>query len=121
MASIDRCSVEPNCRGAPTGASFCEANWAGSQENALRKTFPRSTITNSSRYHVVFSRHYLECSALTDTEHQRTADQVGRVLALSGNGVVRVRRQIVTQRLPSTVDAAAHGAELDVERGADLL
>ena len=46
---------------------------------------------------------------------------MGCVLALGGNGVVRVRRQIVPQRLPSTVDAAAHGPELDAERGADLL
>lgn len=45
-ASTDRCSVEPNRRG-PTGASLCEANWAGSQENARRNTSPGSTITRS--------------------------------------------------------------------------
>ena len=32
-----------------------------------------------------------------------------------------VRRRIVTQRLPATVDAAAHGTELDAQRCADLL
>src|SRR6201999_347255 len=48
-------------------------------------------------------------------------DQVGCVSALSGDGAVRVRRQIVPQRLASTVDPAADGPELHAERGAHLL
>ncbi|COY64252.1 Uncharacterised protein [Mycobacterium tuberculosis] len=64
MASIDRCSVERNCRGAPTGASLWEANCAGSQENARRNTcptLPGSAITTSFRH--LASHRYLECSA----------------------------------------------------------
>ncbi|SKT10501.1 Uncharacterised protein [Mycobacteroides abscessus subsp. abscessus] len=51
IASVDKCSVDPNWRGAPTGAALCEANGEGSREkeekleNALRNEPLSTTAT----------------------------------------------------------------------------
>src|SRR5277367_1518329 len=134
IASMDRCSVEPNWRGAPTGASLWEANCAGSQENARRNTCPRSAITNSLRSHP-----YVECSS-TEPDSCRISGKnpglwvqlvkqavIGRrnvptqaitAIELSRFGVWQVlivfgmRGQVVAQRLTAAVYPTAHGAQL---------
>src|SRR3954467_13467034 len=103
MASLERCSVEPNCLG-PTGVSLCEANWAGSQENARRNTCPGSTITQ------LLSPL---CTSSPRSIHLNVARQpVADTGELSGRfeGAVRMSGQVVAQGLSSSVNAASHRA-----------
>src|SRR6185295_3347536 len=91
------------------------------QENARRKTSPGSTITQllsaySRRINVTDS-NVARRGAPNTCEH---SGRLGRVL-VSGRFTGAVARQVVAQRLPTAVDTAADGAQLDAQRGADLL
>src|SRR5688500_2448175 len=130
MASVDRCSVEPNWRG-PTGLVLCEANCVGSQENARRNTCPGSAIAHAPLQSLLLrGAHYSNVAraAPRNTHQHRSGTRwrpagSGRADLMTGVAVLgaRVSGEVVAQRLATAVDAAPDGAELDAERGADLL
>src|SRR6478609_5824939 len=114
-ASVDRCSVEPNCRG-PTGASLCEANCEGSQEKARRNACSGSNTSQllSAQCHVVSTGPTSNVARMRGGDAQ-TSGRPGRVAETVRGPSIRMACQMITKCLAAAVDAAAHGAQLDAE------